>query len=161
MGVTLLGILHASTYRIALVLAEERKKVMRTILVCSVAVRPQRRSFRTHRLTATASTSSKTKISATDTQIASTIAGVLSRLLLHPMDCIKTRLQHLRSQPFKSVNPGRVVIDFIVAERLAGLYRGILGALAGVLPYSMSTFVATRGYICFMLFHISHNCLSC
>lgn len=74
-----------------------------------------------------------------DTQLASTIAGIASRILLHPVDCVKTRLQHLRGRP-GSVDPNATIIKFIAKEGIPGLYRGIFSALAGVVPYSMCTF---------------------
>lgn len=75
-----------------------------------------------------------------DAQLASTFAGLTSRVLLHPIDSVKTRLQYIRGRP-GSTNASRQLIRFISAEGLPGLYRGIIGALAGVLPYSMRTCV--------------------
>lgn len=74
-----------------------------------------------------------------DTQLASTIAGIASRILLHPIDCVKTRLQHLRGRP-GSVDTNATILKFIAKEGIPGLYRGIFSALAGVVPYSMCTF---------------------
>lgn len=82
------------------------------------------------------SNSEKNAFSARDTQIASMVAGVLSRVLLHPFDCIKTRLQYMRRQS-SAIDPGRAVLRFIATERLGGLYRGIFGATLGVIPYSL------------------------
>lgn len=66
-------------------------------------------------------------------------AGILSRILLHPVDCIKTRLQHFRAHS-SSKEPVQALMRFIAKERLAGLYRGIIGATLGVIPFSMRTF---------------------
>lgn len=76
---------------------------------------------------------------ASDTQLASTAAGLISRALLHPVDCLKTRLQHLRGR--RDPVAVRVALsNFLAAEGLPGLYRGISGALAGVIPHSMCTY---------------------
>lgn len=80
--------------------------------------------------------SSVTTFSASETQIASMTAGILSRVLLHPVDCIKTRLQHIRNHS-SSTEPWRAILRFIATERLSGLYRGIVGATLGVIPYSL------------------------
>lgn len=58
-------------------------------------------------------------------------AGLITRLVLHPFDTCKTRLQYLRGQ-----STTHAILSFIRGERIAGLYRGIIGALVGVLPYS-------------------------
>lgn len=84
---------------------------------------------------------------ASDTQLASTVAGVTSRVLLHPIDSVKTRLQHLRGRPGQ-IDAGRQIIQFVAREGIGGLYRGILGALVGVIPYSM----CTCAYFCLALF---------
>lgn len=73
---------------------------------------------------------------AADTQLASALAGIASRILLHPVDCVKTRLQHLRGRP-ETINATETVWRFIAKEGVSGLYRGIIGALIGVVPYSM------------------------
>lgn len=62
------------------------------------------------------------------TQLASMAAGLLSRVCLHPLDTIKCRVQYLRGQP-----GAPAVLRFALRDNL---YRGILPALAGVLPYS-------------------------
>lgn len=67
-----------------------------------------------------------------ETQVASMAAGLVTRIALHPFDTCKTRLQHIRSP-----HPARAVLKFIEIEKLGGLYRGIAGALVGVLPYSL------------------------
>lgn len=79
-------------------------------------------------------------LSISDTQIASIAAGILSRVLLHPMDCIKTRLQNFRANS-TSTQPTEALLRFIAAEGLPGLYRGISGAFIGVIPYSLSRFL--------------------
>ena len=75
-------------------------------------------------------------VSISDTQLASMTAGILSRILLHPIDCIKTRLQHFRSHA-SSTEPSKALLRFIATEKIAGLYRGISGAMLGVIPYSL------------------------
>lgn len=47
----------------------------------------------------------------------------------------------MRSDPSNTVNPSRAILEFVATERLRGLYRGIFGALVGVIPYSMSMLV--------------------
>lgn len=76
--------------------------------------------------------------SVSETQAASVIAGLGTRLALHPVDSVKTRLQRLRGRRgmFGGVGALRQQIR---AEGLRSLYRGLLGALCGVLPYSMRT----------------------
>lgn len=71
-----------------------------------------------------------------DTQVASTLAGVTARVILHPVDCVKTRLQHLRGTPGR-IDEVAHIARFVAKEGVAGLYRGIFSALAGVVPYSM------------------------
>lgn len=58
-------------------------------------------------------------------------AGLLTRLCLHPLDTVKTRLQHMRGTP-----PTRAILDFVLREKVRGLYRGAGVALVGVLPFS-------------------------
>jgi solute carrier family 25 (mitochondrial S-adenosylmethionine transporter), member 26 len=60
-------------------------------------------------------------------------AGLVTRLALHPFDTAKTRMQHLRGD-VRAAAPA--FARFVRAERVAGLYRGVAGALVGVLPYS-------------------------
>jgi solute carrier family 25 (mitochondrial S-adenosylmethionine transporter), member 26 len=60
-------------------------------------------------------------------------AGLVTRLALHPFDTAKTRMQHLRGD-MRAAAPA--FARFVRAERVAGLYRGVAGALVGVLPYS-------------------------
>lgn len=88
--------------------------------------------------TARSSQSGSLSAFASDTQLASMVAGVTSRVLLHPIDSVKTRLQRLRGRP-EQVDAGRHVLQFVTREGIGGLYRGILGALLGVIPYSMCT----------------------
>lgn len=66
-----------------------------------------------------------------DTQLASMAAGLLTRICLHPLDTVKTRLQHMRGTP-----PARAILDFVLREHFRGLYRGAGVALLGVLPFS-------------------------
>lgn len=69
-------------------------------------------------------------------QLASALAGVASRVVLHPIDSVKTRLQRLRGRP-NSVDSAATVLDFLAREGVSGLYRGIFSALVGVIPYSL------------------------
>jgi hypothetical protein len=79
-----------------------------------------------------------------ETQLASMAAGLVTRLVLHPFDTAKTRLQHLRGGSAgarlmgvsAASGSGAAIAGFLRAERVAGLYRGVVGALVGVLPYS-------------------------
>lgn len=76
--------------------------------------------------------------SVSETQAASVIAGLGTRLALHPVDSVKTRLQRLRGR--RGMFGGVVALRRqIRVEGVRSLYRGLLGALCGVLPYSMRT----------------------
>lgn len=122
----------------------------RPLLVCS-AVRPSVSAAETTTTSSPTPTarSANNAVSVSDTQIASMTAGVLSRLLLHPIDCIKTRLQYFRAHS-SSAEPSKALIRFIATERLAGLYRGIAGAVLGVIPYSLRTY--TNNLFLFLFF---------
>lgn len=88
---------------------------------------------------------------ASDIQLASTVAGVTCRVLLHPIDSVKTRLQHLRGRPGR-ISARKDVVQFVRREGIGALYRGIVGALAGVVPYSLCEFDAYLLPPCFSLF---------
>ena len=73
-----------------------------------------------------------------DSQLASTVAGLVRRLILYPIDTLKTRAQHVRY--LQNANAGsthRYLIDFIRREGLRGLYKGMTGSLVATVPYSL------------------------
>lgn len=69
-----------------------------------------------------------------ETQTASTVAGIASRVLLHPIDSIKTRMQTARGRGMEMT-----VWKTIRGGGIRGLYRGIVGSIIGVVPYSLRT----------------------
>lgn len=72
-----------------------------------------------------------------DYQLASGCASMTQKIVLHPVDTIKTRLQHLRLTSKEFKNPAAHVVRFIRVEGLRGLYRGVTSALLGSIPVSM------------------------
>ena len=74
-----------------------------------------------------------------DTQAASVLAGIGTRILLHPIDSVKTRVQRVRSRNVNAHVSLQTARQVLRAQGIAGLYRGLFGALLGVLPYSMCT----------------------
>mmetsp|Transcript_9160 Transcript_9160/g.27577 ORF Transcript_9160/g.27577 Transcript_9160/m.27577 type:complete len:319 (+) Transcript_9160:122-1078(+) len=77
-------------------------------------------------------------LSLRDYQLASGAASIAQKIVLHPVDTIKTRLQHLRlTSEVVFKDPAMHVVRFIRAEGLAGLYRGIVTSLIGAIPVSM------------------------
>ncbi|KAA8495506.1 putative S-adenosylmethionine carrier 2, chloroplastic [Porphyridium purpureum] len=79
------------------------------------------------------------RLSVAEYQLAAGAAGAISKLLLFPFDTVKTRLQFLRSRGPQSArfSSRNAILKFVKREGIAGLYRGIFGALVGVLPYSL------------------------
>lgn len=73
-----------------------------------------------------------------ETQISAIVAGLGTRLVLHPVDSIKTRLQRIRGR--RGALHGVSAIRYFLRKKGFGsLYKGIIGALIGVLPHSMCT----------------------
>jgi Mitochondrial carrier protein len=94
-------------------------------------------------------------VSLSETQIASMIAGLVTRLVLHPADTLKTRLQHARGR--RSAGTASALISLLRAEKIPGLYRGIGGALVGVLPCMLS-WTSLSANSCFVS-SVSHSSL--
>jgi len=73
-----------------------------------------------------------------DFQTASAAASLSQKIVLHPVDTVKTRLQYLRlTSEVEFKDPAVHVMQFIRAEGLSGLYRGVATSLIGAIPVSM------------------------
>lgn len=71
--------------------------------------------------------------------LGSTVAGIVSRLVTHPLDTAKARLQAvyqagspLQSNPYRG--PVHVLVQTVKTEGIAGLYRGLGAVLVGGTP---------------------------
>ncbi|CAM9597663.1 unnamed protein product [Pylaiella littoralis] len=83
-----------------------------------------------------------------DTCLGSATSGMVSRLLCHPLDTAKARLQGPEGSFFR--NTGHVLRTTMATEGVGGLYRGIGAVLVGGVPgmcIYLTTYEATKGFL--------------
>lgn len=72
-------------------------------------------------------------------QLASVVAGVTQRVLLHGLDTLKTNVQYARGRGLHERVSVRAAVRRLVLARggLAAFYRGIVPGVLGTVPYSL------------------------